>query len=356
MSKGDDLVRSIKLAFLSAFVIFSVASASAHGAASRSYREEVIHFSDGPDHLTGVLCLPYGHAPFPVVAYVAGSGPAGRDGYGVLPPHWEAFARRGIASLAWDKPGVGESTGDWKSQTNQDRAREVVAAINFLKGRPEIDPRKIGLWGISQAGWILPIAYSMAPKDIAFIISVSGPVGTGAEQELYRVSRGLPADGFSAADTEKAVAFTKRRLALMKAGAPFEQVDELQREYEKEPWFAPLGKLDRGAYEFLKANAFFSPRPLLEKITCPVLAIFGEKDTIVNARESSRVYAEALRKAGDRDVTIKFFPDADHVLFPSKTGGEKELDRSFQRPQKVFAPGYLETMAEWVQKRFVSGR
>ena len=79
----------------------------------KSYREETVSFRHGQTELTGVICLPGGAGPFPVVVYVAGSGPAGRDGYGILPPHWDEFARRGVASLAWDKPGVGESTGDW---------------------------------------------------------------------------------------------------------------------------------------------------------------------------------------------------------------------------------------------------
>lgn len=319
----------------------------------KSYREEIVSFRNGQTELTGVLCLPAGVGPFPVVVYVAGSGPAGRDGYGILPPHWEEFARRGVASLAWDKPGVGESTGDWKSQTNQDRASEVIAARRFLKERKDVNSKAIGLWGISQAGWILPIIYSITPGDIAFIISVSAPVGTGAEQELYRVAHGLPADGFSQADTAKAVAFTRKRLALMRRGAPYTAVAELQSKVEKEAWLAPLGKLDQEAHEFLKANAFFSPCSLLERITCPVLAIFGDKDTIVDFRESARVYAQVLRRAGGRDVTIKIFPNADHVIFPSRTGGGKELEQSFGRPVKVFAPGYLEAMGDWLQKRFV---
>ena len=54
------------------------------------------------------------------------------------------------------------------------------------------------------------------------------------------------------------------------------------------------------------------------------------------------------------DVTIKTFSGADHALFLSETGGMKELQRSFLKPsgQKVFAPGYLDLIAEWVQQRF----
>ncbi len=319
---------------------------------AEGYNQENIDFHNGDIKLAGTLCLPKGEGPFPAVIYVAGSGPSGRDGYGTLPPLWDELAHRRIASFAWDKPGVGGSTGDWKTQTNYDRALEAVAAMQFLNDRKDVYSTKIGLWGISQAGWVLPIIYSMAPRDVAFIIGVSVPVDTDAQQERYRVAHSLPADGFSQADVSKAIAFTEQRLTLMEEGAPFAVVEERQKEVETEAWFAPLGKLDQEAYEFLQANAFFSPRNLIKEITCPVLAIFGERDTIVNFRESINVYEATLGKAGNSDVTIRLFPNADHVIFPSETGGGKELDRAFQQPNKVFASGYLETIGEWLQKRF----
>jgi hypothetical protein len=65
----------------------------------------------------------------------------------MLPQHWEAFARRGIASLSWDKPGIGNSTGDWTAQSMEDRAHEGLAAIRLLKERQEVAPNKIGVWG-----------------------------------------------------------------------------------------------------------------------------------------------------------------------------------------------------------------
>lgn len=94
--------------------------------------------------------------------------------------------------------------------------------------------------------------------------------------------------------------------------------------------------------------------PLLERIRCPVLAVFGERNTLVDGKESAQVYATALRKAGNADVTVKMFPDADHALFLSQAGGMKELQQSFLKPadQKVFAPGYLDLISEWVQRRF----
>lgn len=321
----------------------------------RSYREEEVHFQSGEATLAGVLCLPPGSGPYPAVIYIPGSGWATRDGLGMLPQHWEAFARRGIASLSWDKPGVGNSSGDWMAQTMQDRAQEAVTAIRFLKGHPEIIPTKIGAWGISQAGWVLPLVYSLSSADVAFLIAVSVPVGTGDEQELFRIAHQLPADGYPALTVDKALAFSQLRIYLKNQHAPFNCIVQLQRLVEEEPWFAEVGAWDADAYDFLRRlEVDISIPRLLETITCPVLAIFGERDTIVDGKQSAQVYATALKKAGNADVTITTFPSADHALFLSETGGMKELQQSFLKPagQKVFAPGYLDFIAEWVQHRF----
>jgi pimeloyl-ACP methyl ester carboxylesterase len=273
----------------------------------------------------------------------------------MLPQHWEAFARRGIASLSWDKPGLGDSTGDWTAQTMEDRAQEGLAAIKFLQERPEIIPNKIGVWGISQAGWVLPLMYTLSPEDVAFLVAVSVPVGTGDEQELFRITHQLPADGYPPTEVDKALAFSMLRLYLKNRQAPFDYIVQLQRLIEEEPWFPEVGAWDADAYYFLRQLPADIPIPkLLETITCPVLTVFGERDTIVDGKQSAQVYAASLKKAGNADVTIKIFPGADHALFPSETGGMKELQQSFLKPagQKVFAPGYLDLIAEWVQQRF----
>ena len=107
------------------------------------------------------------------------------------------------------------------------------------------------------------------------------------------------------------------------------------------------------AWEEFAAIRFLNQRTdIVTNKTCPVLALFGERDTLVDGTEIRRVYATALKKAGNPDVTIKTFPDTDHALFLSKTGGMKELQQSFLLPadQKIFAPGYLDLLAGWVQQ------
>ena len=86
--------------------------------------------------------------------------------------------------------------------------------------------------------------------------------------------------------------------------------------------------------------------PVLEKVTCPVLAVFGAKDTFLPAEKSARIWQTALEKAGNKDVTIRVFPDGDHSLIESKTGGLKETARA-----RRFVPGFFETLRDWTLKQ-----
>ncbi len=86
--------------------------------------------------------------------------------------HW--FAEHGVAALAYDKRGVNESTRDFRRVAFTDLAPDGLAAVAVLRARADIDPGRIGVWGLSQGGWLGPLAASQS-KDVAFVIAVSGP-------------------------------------------------------------------------------------------------------------------------------------------------------------------------------------
>ncbi|GAI74447.1 unnamed protein product, partial [marine sediment metagenome] len=137
--------------------------------------------------LAGTLTLPSGDAPSPVVLLISGSGPQDRDGtiYGHHPflVLADYLTRQGIAVLRVDDRGVGESTGDFSNATSEDFASDVLAGIEYLKTRKEINPEKIGLVGHSEGGLIAPIVAVKSP-DVAFIVLMAGPGLTG-EEILY---------------------------------------------------------------------------------------------------------------------------------------------------------------------------
>src|SRR5438067_12649129 len=91
---------------------------------------------DFGEHLAATLWLPTESSPRGAVALLHGAGPGVRTDY--IVPVRKAFARAGLATLAWDRPGCGDSPGDWRRQSLEDRADEALAAIALLKSRREL--------------------------------------------------------------------------------------------------------------------------------------------------------------------------------------------------------------------------
>ena len=144
-------------------------------------------FENNGARLAFTLDLPAGTGPFPAVVAGHGSGKVTRDQLRWLSSQ---FTQRGLAVLRFDKRGVGESTGTFVFVGTKDSpevfpvlAGDVAAAVRFLRTRPEIDPRRVGLAGASQAGWILPEAARVL-GDVAFLVLLSGPICT-VGQEMY---------------------------------------------------------------------------------------------------------------------------------------------------------------------------
>jgi pimeloyl-ACP methyl ester carboxylesterase len=258
------------------------------------------------------------------------------------------LARQGIASLCWDKPGVGTSSGDWTRQSFRDRAHEAIAAVKFLQGRPNIASKRVGLWGISQGGWIGPLAASLAP-EVAFLILVSAPAGTIGEQDLYRVEHGMRADHMPEADVKAALHFARRRLELIRRES-YEKFDAAQRAVSHAKWFKEyVHRLGPKDFAFGKKNIAYDGRPALKKVKCPVLILVGGRDTIVPAKKSAAIIENTLKKAGNRDVTVKIFAGADHFMHVAKTGGPRE---SFAKGRKEeFVSEYFATIISWLAPR-----
>ena len=156
---------------------------------------EHVRFANAGVQLAGTLVRPNRPGRHPAIVLVHGSGPA--DRHYVL-PFARFLVRRGIAVLGYDKRGVGESTGDWQAASFDELAGDVIAAVNSLKSRADIDPAQIGLLGISQAGWVMPIA-AVRQNDIAFLISISGGWGSAAETTIDQARNEMTSAGMPAA-------------------------------------------------------------------------------------------------------------------------------------------------------------
>lgn len=151
-------------------------------------RVDEVTFPSGEFKLVGDLRLPAGSGPFPVVLFVHGDGPVDRTGLMTYLPIMGRMLQAGFATFAWDKPGTGESTGELtEPNLRHQRAQILLDAIELMKTRPDIDPARIGVWGASQAGYVIPIALTQT-QDIAFVICVSCPGDSGHDQMVFQVT------------------------------------------------------------------------------------------------------------------------------------------------------------------------
>jgi len=229
-------------------------------------------FPSGSVRLSYALDLPPGPGPFPAVVFGHGSGRTTKD---------EAMAvksrmtQAGFAVLRYDKRGVGESTGTYEGVgiANGERvlgelADDMAAGVAFLRTRPQIDSRRIGLMGVSQAGWIMPLAAERAP-DVRFMVLVVGPtVPVGLEIYYSDLAEGTTTG--------------------------YDELSARLLEYR-----GPLG---------------FDPRPHLERLDVPGLWLLGAQDRSIPTRETVAILDE-LRRAG-RPYRWVVYPDSGHFIPP----------------------------------------
>ena len=305
---------------------------------------EDVSFRSGSAVLSGTLISPPANGPRPAVVCLHGSGQSSRNNFGPFPYF---FAAQGFAVLVYDKRGVGASTGNLGQATFDDFADDAVAAVQFLKSRRDIDPRQIGLWGISQGGFLAGMAAARS-REVAFVINTSGMEVPAWQQESYRVEAQAKADGLPEDDVAEAKAYMSQVVEVARTGQGWEKLASMQQAGKNKRWFpyADHPPSLENAVQLWQREWSFNPAPALEKVTCPYLAIYGELDTLTPLPQTIANIEAALKKAGNKDYTIKVFPKADHPMLEAETGGRQELPRL-----RRFVPGYWGTMAEWLQKR-----
>jgi pimeloyl-ACP methyl ester carboxylesterase len=320
---------------------------------------EDVHFRHGNNLLAGTLYRPDHPGRHPAITLVLGSGAQDRDYGGAGPALGQHFASHGFACLAWDKPGVGKSTGDFNAQTFQDRAEEALAAVSFLCERPDVRPDQVGLWGHSQGGMVAPLAASLSDR-VAFVIEVSGWQGLAWRQDAVRVEAELRADGFPEADVQEATTFARMRMNLIRGTGPYEDLEKAQEKVKDQPWFKAVHFCDRTLFHAARRVVEYDTGPSWEKARCPVLVLYGAKDMSSGPSDGLvAIIRHGLTTGGNDDVTVWLFADADHSLRRAKTGGPDEAAertkawRSGAPPE--FVPGYFDAMTAWLGQRFSAG-
>ncbi|MET9419915.1 alpha/beta hydrolase [Streptomyces sp. NPDC006540] len=303
--------------------------------------EQRVSIRHGGHILRGVLATPKdGREPHGLVVYIHGDGPIDAthdDGY---KPMWEANAKAGYASLSWDKPGVAGAPGNWLEQSMDDRADEAAAAIAWARTRPDIDGGRIGLWGASQAGWVLPKVAARTP--VSFVIAVS-PAINWLRQGRYNLLAELRADGASASRTRAEIARSDTTRRLLERRATFE-------EYVR----AKGGDADgmtAGRWGFISKNhTADATRDLRALRHVPVLLTLAGHDLNVDTADTERVYRKVLDAGGA--LTVTRYPDATHSLLKQSVEQSdlKITLTALLAPRSLFADGFLGG-----QRQFLNG-
>jgi dienelactone hydrolase len=267
--------------------------------------EEVVRFESAGVTLHGTVLVPdEASSPDrkPAMALVHGAGPHTREDQR---DEAEAFAREGIVTLIYDKRTEGYSQIE---RSYQLLAGDALAAVGVLRDHPEVDPDAVGLWGLSEGGWVVPIAASRPEgrEAVDFVVLVAASGVPPARQHSWNLENNLRRQGVSGAMID-AISRTGVRLLI-------------------------------GAGLFAEAN--HDPVEPLEKVRQPLLALWGEKDRIQPPAESARIVRKALERGGNTNYAIRFFLDAEHGLRSSPDGFAV---------REQLAPGYAPTVASWVK-------
>ena len=267
-----------------------------------------ITFIHNGHKIVGTLATPRSDGPHGLVVFIHGDGPINADANGFYLPIWESFARAGYASLSWDKPGVGRSDGDWESYSMSERADLALAALDAVVDRPEIDSNRIGLWGASQAGWVLPkIANRCA--GIKFIIAVSTAINW-LDQGRFDELQYLAKKGASETRIAAAVAYSDALISLLERNATYDEYRALASAttqvygHHDQPMSAQRWRFAAINYRS-DAHADLASFPDM-----PVLLQIAGQDRNVDVTETEAVYRELL---GAR-LQVRRYPNAHHSM------------------------------------------
>jgi dienelactone hydrolase len=310
-------------------------------------KEEEVAFEHGAVRLAGTLVSPPGAGPFPALVMLHGSEPEPREGnLGMA----YLFAAEGLATLVFDKRGVGASSGEEWQASFAEYAGDARAGFALLAARPTIDARRIGFWGHSQGAWVAALAATNTP-EAAFAVLECGGALDPVETTLWSYRRFMEARGvLSAQQIEACLAYHRRKFDVLAGRLAPEDLEPFTEAARKEPWFRHVTeRIPDGP--FWEANVAYDPRPALLGLGhCAVLALFAEHDESTPSEASLRALRSAFESAGHRRATVELVPGANHGFFA--TEGKRPMAQEFPTLER-FAPAYAERLGSWLRTTVV---
>lgn len=143
-------------------------------------REKPVVIKVGGGQVLGMLHLPRGASArrrCPAVLFLHGFTGSRHEAHRLFVLAARSLAQTGIASLRIDFRGLGDSSGDFSEMTIESELQDAVAALRFLRRRPEVDAKRIGLLGMSMGGLVasLVAAQEKALKSVLLWSPVGNP-------------------------------------------------------------------------------------------------------------------------------------------------------------------------------------
>jgi pimeloyl-ACP methyl ester carboxylesterase len=238
----------------------------------------------------------------------------------VLPP-------AGIGVVTFDRRGEGESTGEATRGRFEEQVSDALAVVDA------VDAKRVGLWGVSQGGWIAPLAATRSNR-VAFLVLIASTGVPPGEQMMYANADQLRRAGYDESVIRHALGL-RRRFEDSVHGRP---VDEEQLEADllaglDEPWwshmFLPPTLLDEEGRALWIEEMDFDPRPIFAQVHVPALLFYGEDDGWTPVGPS----VEAWREARGDEAEIVVIPEASHEL---------------TLPDGTLSPEYEPKLVDWL--------
>lgn len=279
-------------------LIFTVPMNVAATPATAITKTDISFRGDGGLILHGIITAPAAVGHYPGLVMIGGSGPWTTAGFA---SDADAFAERGIAVLTYNKRTVGYSAihRDYSVLAN-----DAIGAVSFLRSRPNVNSSLVGVYGLSEGGWVAPLAATRTTA-IAYVITVGASGVSPSRQQSWQYSEWLHHAGVSGS-----------LIQMMRTSI----------------------RLGVGLGLYPEAN--YDSVSVWRRVHQPVLALWGTLDRHAVPAESSHIIAQALQQGGNSHYTVKLLSNASHDLHITHDNGFDDLN--------TLAPAYPATLTTWV--------
>lgn len=309
----------------------SVLLQKANGSGQSNEKKVLI---DGPAGKIGAsIFSPQDKRQCPTIVFLHGSGAQSRDANRFAA---RRFAELGIASIIYDKRGVGESEGTLSGVTFEDLAGDAIAVAEYMSS--QVPTSKIGFSGHSQGGWISTLAASKWEKT-AFIITSSGPAVAPSREAHWTVVRAMRKNNSSELAIQQARTVIDDWHKAVRTGS-WSAFEESYAIAEQQPWFKGSTLTDFAekptAQNIHSYKAFmdYNPMPAIRSLKVPYLAILSPEDESIDAMETKDI----LEQLQQPNISIKVYPGYDHSM--RKLGENGKKLRWPKHPEKYFEDQY----------------